>query len=162
MRLMFLTMLMVRDPDHVVRLPLRVLAKKANLSADRDEAYRLAEEAVKVLEEPDERSHDNQEYQGRRLRKLEGDGGWLVLNGEKYQEQMKELWTRVRRNQKQRERRQKAKGESLSGLKGESAFTKALDNGASEEQLNRIVEESLPVVKVPGSWGASLRADPAQ
>lgn len=115
---MFLTMLMVRDPDHVVRLPMRILAKKANLSDDKEEAYRLACEAVAVLESPDKRSHDKQDFDGRRLQKLEGDKGWLVLNGQKYQEEMKDLWTRMRRNQKQNERRAAARAASELGARG--------------------------------------------
>lgn len=103
-RILFLTMLMMQDPDHIVRVPLRVLAKKANLSADKEEAYRLAQEALKVLESPDERSQDNQEFGGRRV-KLTEDGHWLMLNAEKYVEQMRTLWSRMRKSQKQRERR---------------------------------------------------------
>jgi hypothetical protein len=103
-RIMFLTLLMVRDPDHVVRLPMRVLAKKANLSEDKEEAYRLAEAAMGVLEAPDHRSHDEQEFQGRRIEKT-AEGYWLVLNGQKYLDQMRTLWSRMRRTQKQKERR---------------------------------------------------------
>lgn len=41
--------------------------------------------AIKVLSDPD-RKRPGQEHEGRRLRKVED--GWLVLNGENYQQQM--------------------------------------------------------------------------
>jgi hypothetical protein len=71
-RVMFLTMLMMRDPDHVVRMPLRRLVKKANLSADQEESVRLAEKALKILSEPDRRSTDAQEFGGRRIAQVHG------------------------------------------------------------------------------------------
>lgn len=106
-RLMFLTMLMLRDPDHVVRLPLRVLSKKANLDSDRDKAYKLAEEALIVLKSPDKRSPEKQGFEGRRIEAVED--GWLILNGAKYLQQMRGLSARLRKTQLQRERRALAK-----------------------------------------------------
>lgn len=155
---MFLTMLMVRDPDHVVRLPLRVLAKKANLSEDKEEAYRLAVEAVRVLQLPDSRSHDNQEFEGRRIERVEGDH-WLVLNGEKYLEQMKTLWARMRKTQKQRARRDAARAQVAGGsTASERAFERAVGDG-DEVEADRIAAAGLRETVGPGvSPGAAVPA----
>jgi hypothetical protein len=106
-RVMFLTLLMLRDPDQVVRLPLRVLAKKANLDGNREQAYLKAEEALKVLEEPDRHSLESQEHEGRRIKRVED--GWFVINGQKYDDEMRELYSRMRKTKKQRERREAAR-----------------------------------------------------
>lgn len=120
-RVMFLTLLMIRDPDHVVRQPFRRVCKKANLSANLDESVKLAEEALRILAEPDARSIDNQEFGGRRI-KVVADG-WLILNGQKYEDEMKYLWARIRKTQKQKQRREQARKTNGSGpLAGEQLF----------------------------------------
>lgn len=102
-RVMFLTLLLMRDPDQVVRQPFRRVCKKANLSEEPEQALKLAQEALKILSEPDTLSVDDQEFGGRRIRQL--PDGWLILNGKKYDEEMKYLTARLRKSQKQRERR---------------------------------------------------------
>ena len=137
-RLMFLTMMFMKDPgDHIVREPLRRVAKVANLSEDKEEAYRLAEEAIRILCEPDLRTRERQAYQGRRLKWVEGQG-WLVLNGEYYEKLRKELGARIRKTQLQRKRREaKKKGP----MPGEAL---ALRTGITpHEHLNGEVEPGL-------------------
>lgn len=103
-RVMFITLLLCRDPDQVVRMPFRRLVKVANLSSDLDESVALATESLKVLSSPDSKSVDLQEFEGRRIKEVEG--GWLVLNGLKYDEEMRILGARIRKTRKQRERRE--------------------------------------------------------
>ena len=124
-RLMFLTLMFMKDQDdHIVREPLRRVAKVANLSEDKVEAYRLAEEALRVLSEPDVRSLEPQEHEGRRIQWIEGKG-WLVLNGEYYERMRKELGARIRKTQLQRKRREQARKANGSGpLAGEALFEK--------------------------------------
>ena len=55
-RVLFMTMLSIKDPDHVVRMPFRRLCKKANLAKDPEENARLVQEALDVLLRPDGRS----------------------------------------------------------------------------------------------------------
>jgi len=135
-RVMFLTMLLVQDPDHVVRMPFRRLVKEANLAEEIGESARMAGDALKVLGSPDVRSIDNQEFEGRRIREVED--GWLILNGAKYEEQRVKLGARIRKTQKQRERRQMQRGKPLPG---EVAGVKAMENG-NESELDRVYELS--------------------
>jgi hypothetical protein len=105
-------------PDHVVRVWITILAKK-----DRNGMIRVAfsalrrisniyndpdgikfQEAINVLESPDSESRTT-EYEGRRIEKVEG--GWMVLNHEKYRlhdnivkEQNRERAKRFRENHK--------------------------------------------------------------
>ena len=122
-RLMFLTLMFMKDQDdHIVREPLRRVAKVANLSEDKHEAYRLAEEAMRILSEPDGRSEEPQAHEGRRIKWIEGQG-WLVLNGEYYERVRKELGARIRKTQLQRKRReQAAKAKNAGALPGDALF----------------------------------------
>ena len=102
-RVMFFTLMMIRDPDHVVRDPFRRIVKYAHLSDKLEESVELARDALRILSEPDSKSIDSQEYEGRRIKAVEG--GWLMLNGEKYEERRRLLSARIRKTQKQREYR---------------------------------------------------------
>lgn len=78
-RVLWITMLALKERDNVCRATVPGLAKLAGLSI---------EDTVKYLEKfmgPDKWSRD-QDDEGRRLRKA--DDGWLFINGEKYQELM--------------------------------------------------------------------------
>ena len=100
-RVTFLTMLAIKDFDHVVRMPMRRLVRKVNLPLEQ------VQESLRVLMEPDSKSLDHQKDEGRRLREVEG--GWLVINGQYYQDEMVRLMTRLRKSQWQREARQREK-----------------------------------------------------
>lgn len=142
-RVVFLTLLMMRDPDHVVRVPMRVLSKKANLDDDKDRAYDMTVEAIKILESEDRRSRDYQKDGGRRIRKTAD--GWLVVNGEKYDDEMRVLTARLRKTKKQRERRAAARAEKNGEpLPGEAEFVVKHGDGASERELDRTVTKNLP------------------
>jgi len=105
-RVLFLTMLSNKDiRDHVVRMPLRRLCKKANLHSDPMENARLVKESLQVLLSPDSKSVDEQPYEGRRL--LEVEGGWLVINGEFYQREMARMIRRSKKTLWQREERER-------------------------------------------------------
>ncbi len=79
----FITMMALKDADHVVRLSAYKIGKRCN----KTELQILA--AIKVLSEPDTKRIEEQEFEGRRVQKV--DGGWLMLNGQKYQELMQEM-----------------------------------------------------------------------
>lgn len=137
-RVLFVTMLALKGMDQVVRMPLRRLAKKANM--DQLEV----EGALRVLLGPDERSTEKQEHDGRRIEAVEG--GWLVLNGEKYQEMMFEIMRRSKRAEAQRQRRARAK--LGVGLPNEAAAIAARDNG-NDELADRLTEERKSVPSLP-------------
>lgn len=125
-RVLFLTMLAIKEPDHVVRMPFRRLCKKANMEPE------VVSGALKVLEEPDTLSVDHQPFGGRRVQEVEG--GWLILNGEHYRQAMSKLMLRLRKNEWQKADRAKKKLESGSlnsgtPLAGEGAYVAAERRG---------------------------------
>lgn len=78
-RVVWVTMLALKNRDHVVEASVPGLAHVAGVKV---------EECRKALEDfsspdPDSRSH---EWEGRRIQEVEG--GWLILNGQKYQDKM--------------------------------------------------------------------------
>lgn len=151
-RLTWLTMLFLKDQEQMVRFPLRVVAKRVNLCGNREENYGRVKEAMEVLLSPDSRSGDHQEFDGRRVRAV-GEH-FMVLNGAKYDEMVKELWARARKTQKQRARRELARVAQENGIvegkavsqeyKGrEARFSEAV--GAGEEgKADAIAAEGLP------------------
>lgn len=100
----FLTMMALKDADHVVRLTAYQIGKRARKS----ESEVL--DALKILSSPDKRRMEKQEFDGRRIRAVEE--GWLVLNGEKYRAlvQLEMRRARNRRAQAAHRARKQAKG----------------------------------------------------
>ncbi len=78
-RLVWITMLALRNMHHVVEASVPGLADCARVSI---KACRVA---LKVLSEPDPDSR-SQELEGRRIQAV--DGGWFIINGEKYRRKM--------------------------------------------------------------------------
>ncbi len=78
-RLVWITMLAIRNMHHVVEASVPGLADCARVSI---KACRVA---LKVLSEPDPDSR-SQEAEGRRIQEV--DGGWFIINGEKYRRKM--------------------------------------------------------------------------
>lgn len=104
-KILFITMLALKDRDHVVRYNAFELARKANLS----EAEVLA--AIEVLKSPDTRRLEPQDFEGRRIEKVED--GWLLLNGEKYRRKMQEIYRKEYKRVKQAEYRNESEPELL-------------------------------------------------
>ena len=74
-KIVWVTLLAMADDRHEVRSSVPGLAKAAGVS------LKECEEAIKCFMSPDKYSR-SQEYEGRRI--MEVDGGWRLLNGEKY------------------------------------------------------------------------------
>lgn len=135
----FLTMLALKDADHVVRMN----AYQIGARARKDELEVL--EALKVLSSPDKKRVGPQEFEGRRIKAVED--GWLILNGAKYREMVQDEMrkSRLRRAQAAWRERQKRKALKFSPpLPGEVAFVKALENGdqeAADRQAGQAADE---------------------
>jgi len=99
-RLVWITMLAMKDRWHRVEASLPGLADAARVSIEDCEA------ALKVLAAPDKYSRTT-EYDGRRIEK--DGGGWCILNGEKWRNKMSLDERREYNRLKQREYRQKNK-----------------------------------------------------
>lgn len=100
-RILFVTLLALKDADGVVMGTTVGLARLANLQ------YEECAKALKVLEGPDKRSDTLQEFDGRRIEKVEG--GWRILNHAKYREMIQTIKRREYQRQKQAEYREKRK-----------------------------------------------------
>lgn len=121
-RIVFLTMLAKKDCDHVVRGTLYNLHRWANVSQEE------VMEAIKVLESPDERRRlEKQEFEGRRIEKVEG--GWKILNGAKYEREMQRIAEQVRKAKWAREHRAMKAG---TPLPGERAYERELEKNGQE------------------------------
>jgi len=79
-RLIFITLLALKERDGTVQASLPGLADAARVTLEQ------AEEAITRLMEPDQYSR-NPANEGRRIKQC--DGGWLLLNAEYYREKMK-------------------------------------------------------------------------
>lgn len=130
-RVLFMTMLALKEYDHVVRLPFRRLCKKSNMEPEK------VKMALDILMAPDKRSIDVQPEEGRRVKPVED--GWLIVNGEYYRQEMAKLMRRFSKNQWQRENRAKKRLEKQGKpLPGEDRYLKAERNGAPQEVLDRL------------------------
>lgn len=78
---LWIAILALKDKDHMVFATIPGLAARTKITCE------LCAKYMARLEGPDKWS-GNQEHEGRRLAKVEG--GWLVLNGQKYQDFMRE------------------------------------------------------------------------
>lgn len=98
----FLTMLAKKDRDYVVRASAFNLARWANKTEEE------VLKALKVLMSPDTKRVEKQEFDGRRVKKV--DDGWLLLNGKKYDEKMRLMFERARKTRWAQENRVSKKG----------------------------------------------------
>ncbi len=106
----FLTMLALKDADQIVRYNAFAIAQRAH----KTEAEVL--EALAVLSAPDKKRIEPQPYEGRRIERTED--GWILLNGQYYEDLMRTINRRAYKAAKQREYRAKRKGP----LAGERAY----------------------------------------
>lgn len=131
------------EPDFVCKVFVTMLALKDCDDIYRGTAYQLATrsrktevevlEALRILSSPDTRRVEKQEHEGRRIKLVEE--GWLVLNGAKYRDMMREEMKRARWRRAQKKQREKEvlKTMKQNPLPGEQNYNKAADNGWIDE-----------------------------
>lgn len=127
-RIVWITMLALKDRNHFVSASLPGLARQANVKLED------CARAVKKLESKDEFSR-SKEHEGRRIKAA--DGGWVILNGEKYRQKMSADDRREYQRGKQAEYRLKKKG-----TERERRFVAAVNRG-DEPAADRICAEDL-------------------
>lgn len=118
----FLTLLAKKGSDHIVRgtaFNIGRWARKTEAEAIR---------ALKILSEPDTKRLEPQPYDGRRIERVEG--GWLVLNGKFYEEEMRKVSRRIYKAKKERERRERLNGKPM------------MKSSGSLEERNTVANES--------------------
>lgn len=79
MRVLWITMLALKDWNHVCTATVPYLAKVCNISVEQCEKY------LDRFQKPDKHSR-NQAHEGRRIKRV--PEGWFILNGEYYREKM--------------------------------------------------------------------------
>jgi hypothetical protein len=109
-RIAWLTLMARKQADQVAYCDAYKLKKWANLGSIEE-----AEDALRILSSPD-KDRPGQEHEGRRIEKVEG--GWRLINGQRYEELMRTISERVRKARWAREHRAKA-GEVKLGSKSE-------------------------------------------
>lgn len=120
-RVVWITMLAMRNRRHMVEASLPGLAHRARVKLED------AEKAVKKFLAPDKFSR-SRENEGRRIQAV--DGGWLILNGEKYRQKMNEAERREYQRVKQSEYRKRRK--KLNHLAGCDGAQEAITDGLKE------------------------------
>lgn len=98
----FLTLLAVKDADHIARFTAYEIGDMAK------KTERETLDALAVLASPDTLRIEPQPYEGRRVEKVEGVG-WRILNGQFYENLMREANNRVRKTQWESAKRAKQK-----------------------------------------------------
>lgn len=143
----FLTMMALKDADHVVRYNAFGLAQRAH------KTEKEVLDALKILSSPDRTRIEPQPHDGRRIEKVEGVG-WRILNGQHYEDLMRSVNRRAYKAAKAREYRLKEKqreqelinARNSKPLPGEEKFVKAIKEG-DQDAADRVVTEHLPTAK---------------
>ncbi len=134
-RLVWITMLALANRNGIVEAAIPGLANAARVSVDDCEA------ALKKFCEPDKYSR-SKANDGRRIEVVEG--GWRLLNHANYREKLSSIDRNEYQRIKQASYRKRKKASPVAGSAGERRYIKALESGASQEQLDEIVTDNLP------------------
>lgn len=141
-RVLFMTMLALKDADHVVRCNAFMLASRAHMTE------KEVLDGLKVLSSPDKKRLEPQKFEGRRIQRVED--GWLVLNGEEY----RRLMQSINRKAYKAEWERKKRASSGKPLPGQATYERRQREGASEEELENIAsnafKENSPEYRVNG------------
>jgi hypothetical protein len=133
-RIVWITMLAMKDQDGIVRAARVSLAHRARVSESE------CEKALKVLSAPDPQSM-TKDNEGRRIKEV--PGGWIILNHELYRfstEAKREFWRQQKADQRESKKAREAR---LTSEARERRFKKALDRG-DQAAADRIAAEGLP------------------
>ena len=115
----FVTLLAIKNSDHVARITAFALGRKCwPLEPEKAEERAIA--ALKILSSPDNRRIEPQPFEGRRIEKVED--GWKVLNGQFYEDLMRETSRKVYKARKEREYRAKRKNIGDDGKPASTAY----------------------------------------
>jgi hypothetical protein len=108
-RVIWITLLAIKDSDDVARGSAFQISRKAN----KTEAETI--KALKILASPDKKRLEKQPHDGRRIKKVED--GWLILNGMVYRERVQDEMRKARWRRAQAAKRKRLRD----GLDGRAA-----------------------------------------
>lgn len=139
------------EEDCVVKVYLTMLAKKGADDIYTGSAYQLGVDsrktelevldALKVLAAPDTKRIEKQEFDGRRIKAVKG--GWMILNGEKYRERMREEMKKARNvraqqayreRQREKERLAELYRDGGTPMNGEVAYVEGLKRDSVDHE----------------------------
>lgn len=155
-RLVWVTMLAMKDREGFVWASVPGLAHRARVSLE------VAQEAIRCFQEPDPYSR-TPDYEGRRIEAV--DGGWRILNSEKYRirrdpearrEQNREAKRRQRRSAKGQ--RQPSPGKILADPPGSAHVSHGQPRSADPDPDTTTLPAPAGGRKMPGPAGEVLRA----
>lgn len=147
-RLVWITMLAMKDIDGVVEASIPGLAKRAGVSIDE------AESALAALMAPDPYSR-TKDYEGRRI--AEVDGGWRVLNHHKYRERMDAEESRQKRLDRQARWKAKKNGKDAPKRRSETpgdGRRRSADAGRPHTESEAEAEAGSGVVSLGSESGS--------
>lgn len=128
-RILWVTMLLKKNGEQIVEASLPGLARAANLTVEE------TKKALRELMSPDPDSRTKDE-EGRRVVKVEG--GWLIVNGNKY----RDILTESERRERNRIRMSRIRGSSY-GLPGEQRFVDAEKRG-DQQGADQVLDDHNP------------------
>lgn len=136
-RLVWITLLAMKDRDGRIHASVIGLADRAKVTPDE------CRTALKIFlsPDPDDTSHVEE---GRRVREI--PGGWEIINHDLYRfstEEKREFWRRQKAEQRAAVKGGKGKQSSKRKSKlGGASFERAMEAGASNQQLDSLSSES--------------------
>ena len=141
-RLLWVTMLLMKDREGIVRAAIPGLAHRAVLTLEECEG------ALKILSDPDPYS-TTATGEGRRIIKIAG--GWQIVNHELYRcsDEARKEHARLRQiKHRDGQTKNSWKSKAKSGkTKGEGGYEKLEKSEASQAALDRYVSSTLPAEK---------------
>src|SRR5277367_6343465 len=127
-------MIAKKDADHVVR------GTAFNISGWAKKTEKETLDALQILASPDTKRLEPQPNEGRRIERVED--GWLILNGQYYENLMRKANRREYKTGWQRDKRSKEKATTVlpksNPLPGETAAIKGYQNGTRDEHFETI------------------------
>lgn len=132
-RIVWITLLAIAGPDGIARAAMPSLARVAGVSLEK------TGQALDKFQQPDQYSR-SQENEGRRIQRVEG--GWLLLNYQRYRSGLNSDERREYKRIKQQQYRSKRKSVSEAYKANERRFVKAHENG-DQAACDKIASEGL-------------------
>jgi hypothetical protein len=143
-RVLWITILALKDREHICRATVPALAKICNITPEQCEEY------LQQFQEPDKYSR-SQDFEGRRIERVEG--GYLVLNAEAYQWKGSIEARKEYIRQKVREHRERKRAGNQAVNSGKQTVTKNKQSKHNKNKNKNQTETKKENVTALGGYG---------